>query len=334
MIIAHRGASGYRPEHTRVAYDLALELGADAIEPDVVPSKDGVLVIRHENDITGTTDVAEHEEFADRRTTKTVDGVEITGWFIEDFTWDELQTLRVKERMPRLRRANTKWDGTQKLMRLSDLFRTIDRWQRILSRKISAVVEIKHPRFFTELGYDIPTLLQNELSRAGWGDGDGRRLIFESFELQVLRDIAAAEMPGQRVLLIESEGRPADAGWRNTPDKKSTWFMSNAGLREVKDDVHAVSVRKEYALRNRGRFGSTKPASLIRRAAKQGLGVYVWTLRAENFYLIPSFMSGLPTRWGNWFDEFRALCESGVIGVFTDFPDLACAARNAARKRR
>src|SRR3954454_16332942 len=105
LVIGHRGAPGYRPEHSRSSYDLALAMGADAVEPDVVVSRDGVLVVRHENEISGSTDVADRLEFARRRTTKTIDGVEVSGWFVEDFTWDELSTLRCRERLPQLRPA-------------------------------------------------------------------------------------------------------------------------------------------------------------------------------------------------------------------------------------
>ena len=121
LVIGHRGAPGYRPEHSRSSYDLALAMGVDAVEPDIVVSKDGVLVVRHENEISGTTDVADRPEFADRRTTKTVDGAELTGWFTEDFTWDELATLRCRERLPQLRPASASFDDEQPVLRLRDV---------------------------------------------------------------------------------------------------------------------------------------------------------------------------------------------------------------------
>ena len=121
LVIGHRGAPGYRPEHSRSSYDLALEMGVDAVEPDIVVSKDGVLVVRHENEISATTDVADRPEFADRRTTKTVDGAAMTGWFTEDFTWDELATLRCRERLPKIRPASASFDDQQPVLRLTDV---------------------------------------------------------------------------------------------------------------------------------------------------------------------------------------------------------------------
>src|SRR5690554_3553572 len=122
LVIAHRGASGYRPEHTRSAYELAIAMGADAVEPDIVPTRDGVLVLRHENEISGTTDVGSRPEFASRKTTKTIDGKKLTGWFTEDFTWHELARLRSRERLPKIRVSNTSFDGLDGVLRLRDLF--------------------------------------------------------------------------------------------------------------------------------------------------------------------------------------------------------------------
>ncbi|HXR44580.1 MAG TPA: glycerophosphodiester phosphodiesterase family protein, partial [Pseudolysinimonas sp.] len=144
QVIGHRGASGYRPEHSRSAYELAIALGADAVEPDIVATRDGELVLRHENDISGTTDVARHPEFAARRTTKTVDGASITGWFTEDFTWDELSTLRVVERLPALRPHSASFDGLQPMLRLRDLLTILDD----ATRAVDLVAEIKHPSYF------------------------------------------------------------------------------------------------------------------------------------------------------------------------------------------
>src|SRR3954452_14409248 len=156
MIIGHRGAPGYRPEHTRGSYELALQLGADALEPDIVATKDGVLVLRHENEISGTTDVADHPEFADRRTTKEVDGVAATGWFTEDFTWDELSTLRARERIPALRQASSTFDGHYPLLRLRDLLEVVersggagrDRPARDGAGSGGLVAELKHATYF------------------------------------------------------------------------------------------------------------------------------------------------------------------------------------------
>ena len=179
LVIAHRGASGYRPEHTLAAYELAIDLGADAIEPDIVASKDGVLVLRHENDISATTDVADHPEFAGRRTTKTIDGVKRTGWFTEDFDWAELHTLGARERLPKIRKGNVAYAG-QGILRLADLIGVLDG----ADRAVGMVAELKHASYFDAIGLPLDRLLADELAAAGWA-GDPR-LTIESFEPTVL----------------------------------------------------------------------------------------------------------------------------------------------------
>src|SRR5690606_870568 len=154
LVIAHRGASGYRPEHSRAAYELAVAMGADAVEPDIVPTRDGALVLRHENEISGTTAVAEHPAFASRRATKTIDAVALTGWFTEDVTWAELSTLRVHERLPKLRGASTTFDGADGILRLSDLLGLLD----AAGRKVGLVAEIKHAAYFDSIGLPLDEL--------------------------------------------------------------------------------------------------------------------------------------------------------------------------------
>src|SRR3954468_15754420 len=148
LVIGHRGASGHRPEHTRAAYELAFQLGADAVEPDLVATKDGVLVLRHENEISGTTDVAERAEFADRRTTKEIDGSALTGWFTEDFTWTELSTLRARERLGAIRQTNATFDGRYPLLRMRDLFELVDHASDDAARLLGIVAELKHATYF------------------------------------------------------------------------------------------------------------------------------------------------------------------------------------------
>jgi len=176
LIIGHRGASGYRPEHTRAAYELAFRLGADAVEPDIVATRDGVLVLRHENEISGTTDVASRPEFADRRANKLIDGARLTGWFTEDFTWAELSTLRAVERLPQVRQASATFDGLEPILRLSDLLGIIDdasgQRQRIM------VAELKHATYFESIGLPLDELFASEVS--GWASDEN--LIVECFE--------------------------------------------------------------------------------------------------------------------------------------------------------
>ncbi|KAA9157137.1 glycerophosphodiester phosphodiesterase, partial [Microbacterium lushaniae] len=172
LVIGHRGAPGYRPEHSRSSYDLALAMGVDAVEPDIVVSRDGVLVVRHENEIGSTTDVAEHPEFADRRTSKTIDGERLTGWFTEDFTWDELATLRCRERLPKIRPASASFDGTQPVLRLRDVLDLVRAGSLEQGREIGVVLEIKHATYFEALGFDVVDLIAAELDAAGWAGGE------------------------------------------------------------------------------------------------------------------------------------------------------------------
>src|SRR5689334_13838056 len=165
-VFAHRGASGYRPEHTLAAYALAIQLGADYIEPDLVSTKDGLLVARHENEIGGTTDVAQHPEFADRRTTRTIDGRAVTGWFTEDFTLDELRTLRAKERLPQVRPGNTRYDGRFEVPTFDEVLRLAKDESRRTGRTIGVAPETKHPTYFDSIGLSLEEPLLRSLRAA------------------------------------------------------------------------------------------------------------------------------------------------------------------------
>ena len=209
LVIGHRGASGYRPEHTRSAYELAFALGADAVEPDIVATRDGVLVLRHENEISGTTDVAARHEFAGRRTTREVDGVALTGWFTEDFTWAELSTLRARERLGGVRQASASFDGRYPVIRLRELFALIDTAADEQRRLIRMVAEFKHGAHFEALGLPLDELFAAELDAAGWGTGD-ERLVMEAFEPTLLDRLAARGIRGKRVMLVEGAGAPWD----------------------------------------------------------------------------------------------------------------------------
>lgn len=233
IVIAHRGASGYRPEHTRSAYLLAIEQGADAVEPDLVSTSDGVLVIRHENEISGTTDVSSHPEFADRRTTKAIEGVSLTGWFTEDFTWEELSTLHARERLPRLRKANRAFDGHDGILRFSDLLELLDAAPPTpeTGRPVGLVAEIKHASYFESIELPLDELFAAELARAGWG-GPGvaqdARLTVESFETGVLGKIRDRGIRARYVFLLEASGAPADH-----PERPYADYLTSEGLAEL-----------------------------------------------------------------------------------------------------
>ena len=186
IVIGHRGASGYRPEHTLAAYRLAIRLGADYVEPDLVSTKDGVLVARHENEISGTTDVADHPEFADRRTTKTIDGRPVTGWFTEDFTLAELKTLRAKERLPQVRPDNTRYDGRFEIPTLNEVLDLVKQESHREGRKIGVYPETKHPTYFDSIGLSLEEPLVRTLRRHGL-DQRTSKVFIQSFETANLK---------------------------------------------------------------------------------------------------------------------------------------------------
>ena len=331
IVIGHRGASGYRPEHTRSAFNLAFALGADDVEPDLVATRDGVLVIRHENEISGTTDVATHTEFAARRAEKLVDGKPITGWFTEDFTWEELSTLRARERVPALRQSNTTFDDQQPILRLRDLFDLVDAAAEQADRTLGIVAEIKHATYFAGLGLPLPELFAAEVSAAGWNTD---RLTVESFEPSVLAQVRAQGVRGKRIFLLEDEGHPVDqlaeygAGALSYADYLTTDGL--ASLAAGPDRVDGISVPKSLILETDAAGEVIGASALVDAAHAAGLEIYSWTLRPENKFLAKTFRSG--TRkgdFGHWQSEFRVILGSGIDGVFADHPDLAVHVRDS-----
>ena len=329
LVIGHRGAPGYRPEHTEAAYRLAFELGADAVEPDIVATSDGVLVVRHENEISGTTDVASHPEFADRRTTKIVDGQKLTGWFTEDFTWAELATLRARERLAKTRPDSAAYDGEFPILRLRDVLRIIDEEAERTGRPLGVVVEIKHAAYFAGIGLPLDRLLREELAATGW-DARPDRLVIESFELGVLDDLREADVAGRLVFLLERIGSPADEPVGRAPKRSYGWYKSDEGLDLLAGRVDGISVAKGDLLKLNALGRAVGPTSLIRRAHERGLSVFTWTLRPENRYLNLRFHSSLrPAEWGDWQSEFAIIVGEGIDGIFVDHPDLGVSAVEA-----
>lgn len=256
VVIAHRGASGHRPEHTLAAYELAARMGADYLEPDVVSTADGVLVCRHENDISGTTDIAEHPEFADRRTTRLIDGQEVTGWFTEDLTLAELRTLRAVERLPRLRAANRAHDGAFPVPTLAELLRLRSELARELARPIGVYVETKHPTYFAQAGLALEEPLAADLRAAGLGDVTADEEFplvylqcFEHGSLHRLRHELGLGAP--RVLLVQDPGPEL-----LTPD----------GLRDLAGRVEGLGPDKSLVLGWPGRSDAPQPARWVARA--------------------------------------------------------------------
>jgi len=321
LIIGHRGAPGYRPEHSLASYELALDLGVDAVEPDVVFTKDGVAVIRHENEIGSTTDVADHPEFASRRTTKRVDGSDHTGWFVEDFTWEELAALRCRERLPKLRTRSADFDDRYPILRLRTLLDLVATAGDREGRAIGVVLEIKHATYFASLGYDVAALLTAELRSAGWDSGV-RPLVIESFEQHILQRMRDRGIRAHFIYLLEAEGSAHDLLAAQGPDAPTyAEQLTGAGLDRLAREVDGISLDKRLILDDpRGDDG------VVAEAHRRGLDVYTWTCRPENAFLSPSFRRGTTdAAFGDWEGEWRRIADAGVDGVFVDHPDLGVA---------
>jgi glycerophosphoryl diester phosphodiesterase len=332
LVIGHRGASGYRPEHTREAYELAFALGADAVEPDIVASRDGVLVLRHENEISRTTDVATRSEFADRRTTKVIDSVTHTGWFCEDFTWAELSTLRAVEPLPAVRQLSATFDGVSPLLRLRDLLPIVDAASERAGRPLQLVAEIKHASYSASIGLPLDELFAAEIG--GWASK--HRLVVEAFEQSLLHGIRDRGVPARYIYLAEASGSPADLVAQH--GKKALSYaahLTDAGLARLAREVDGISVSKKLLLATDAAGKVTGPTDLVTRAHAAGLAAYTWTLRAENKYLAKHFRHGFRTGdYGRWREEFDVIFASGVDGVFADQPDLVLAALEERRPER
>ena len=325
-VFAHRGASGYRPEHTLAAYELAIKLGADYIEPDLVSTKDGVLVARHENEISGTTDVADHPEFAARRTTRTIDGVPISGWFTEDFTLRELRTLRAKERLPGVRPGNTRYDGRFQVPTFDEVLALVKRESRQRGRTIGVAPETKHPTYFRSIGLPLERPLLRSLRAAGL-DRRGAKVVIQSFETTNLRRLdRQTDVP--LVQLTSATGAPYDLVAQGDP---RTWadIMSARGLRTVATYADWVGPEKNSVIPRDAAGFLTTPSSVVEDAHRAGLKVVVYTFRDENQFLPADFRIGTdPNGKGDVFGEMRTFFEAGVDGIFADYPDTGDAARD------
>ncbi|MCR2814079.1 glycerophosphodiester phosphodiesterase [Microbacterium sp. zg.Y1090] len=327
LVIGHRGAPGYRPEHSRSSYALALELGVDAVEPDVVVSRDGVLIVRHENEIGGTTDVADRPEYAARRTTKSVDGERLTGWFAEDFTAEELTGLRCRERLPALRPASASFDDTQPVLTLRDVLDLVRAASEDQGREIGVVLEVKHATYMSALGWDLAELIAGELQAAGWAEGR-LPLIVESFEPTALAQLRATGIRARYVLLFEATGSPFDlvvASGRAAPTYRD--LSSSAGLEGLRGEVDGISVDKRMILDPDRRDRPPGAPTLVADARSRGLTVFTWTARPENAFLARRHRGpGGKAAWGDYEAEWRELVDAGVDGVFVDHPDLGVSA--------
>lgn len=325
-VFAHRGASGYRPEHTLAAYALAIRMGADYIEPDLVSTKDGVLVARHENEISGTTDVADHPEFAQRKTTKTVDGRPISGWFTEDFTLQELKTLRAKERLPAVRPGNTRYDGRYDIPTFDEVLALATSESRRRGRAIGVAPETKHPTYFQSIGLPLERPLLRSLTKAGLNTKHAK-VVIQSFETSNLRSLAQ-RTPVSLVQLTSASGAPYDLVTVGDPRTYAD-LMSPAGLRDVATYADWLGPEKSSIIPRDAQGFLKAPTSVVQDAHRAGLKVVAYTFRDENQFLPADFRDGTdPNAKGDIFGELNAYFATGLDGIFADYPDSADAARD------
>ncbi|MFH0518164.1 glycerophosphodiester phosphodiesterase family protein [Streptomyces sp. M41] len=314
VVIGHRGAAGWRPEHTAVSYTYAVQTGADWIEPDLVPTKDHVLVVRHENEISQTTDVASHPEFTDRRTTKTVDGRSVTGWFTEDFTLAELKTLRAVERLPLVRNRNTVFDGREEVLTFQEVVDLARRLSKEYGRTIAVFPETKHPTYFRSIGLPLEPKLASVIRRNRLR---ARECVVQSFEPTSLKRIAAERLRVPLWQALGTTGGPYDLVSAGDPTTYKD-MMAPAGLTRIAEYADWIGPDKS----------SVAATSLVADAHAAGLRIGPYTFRAENQFLPAHLRRGTgPNDFGDAFAEYALYYRLGVDAVVTDFPDLAVMAR-------
>ena len=325
VVIAHRGASGERPEHTLLAYGLAVEQGCDFIEPDLVVTKDGHLVVRHENEIGGTTDVASHPEFAARKATKTIDGESLTGWFTEDFTLAEIKSLRACERLPQLRPASAAFDGQAQVLTFDEVVAFARAESKRVGRTIGVYPEMKHPAYFASIGLPIEGRMVEALKRNDLNSKTAPVFV-QCFEVGPLKTLRL-KTPARLVLLVAGEGGPADL-----PNVRYADLVTPEGLKGVAAYADGLGPEKTMIV-PQDKQTLLPATALVKDAHAAGLVVHPWTVRAENYFLPATLRRGdagaadyLAQR-GDVTAVLKALYAAGVDGVFSDFPGLAVAAR-------
>jgi glycerophosphoryl diester phosphodiesterase len=329
-VVAHRGASALRPEHTLASYQQAIDDGADIIEPDLVSTSDGVLVARHENDISGTSDVANHPEFASRKATKMIDGVAITGWFTEDFTLAEIKTLRAKERIPANRPANAAYDGQFEIPTFEEVIALAQQQSEKTGRVIGLYPETKHPTYFQSIGLALEQRLVDQLVASGYRGKDAAVFI-QSFEVANLKQLRTMT----RMRLVQLIDSPENAPYDFTAagnDRSYADLITPAGLKEVASYADVVSAYKAIVIARTAGDELGQPTAFVADAHAAGLTVHAWTFRPENPFLPASLRApdvNSPSQRGNLVAEITAYLDAGLDGFFTDDPAAGRAAVTA-----
>ncbi len=326
LVIAHRGASGYLPEHTLAAYALAVFQGADYIEPDLVMTRDGQIVARHDNELGLTTDVSQRPEFADRKRTQQVDGVTLTGWFSEDFTLAELKTLRAIERIPDIRPGNARVDGSLEIPTLQEIIDLVKTLQLSQGRRIGLYPETKHPTHFQQLGLAMEKPLVRILTRNGY-IGRQAPVYIQSFEVDNLKTLS--RLTQLRLVQLFSSGQPYDQQVRGS---KLTYaqMATPAGLKDISRYAAGVGPEKSYIIPRDANGNLGTPTGFVAAAHAAGLKVHPYTFRAENAFLPASLRSSDKRHErGDSEAEIRAFLDAGIDGLFIDQPDIAVRLRNA-----
>ncbi len=357
LVIGHRGAAGYLPDHTLQGYELAIKLGADYIEPDLVATKDGYLIARHEPNITSTTDVRSHPEFADRETTKVVDGVAETGFFASDFTLAEIKTLGAVQ--PLVERPQ-QFNGRFEIPTFSEVIHLAKRWSKRLHRTIGVYPETKHPTYHANLGLPLEHRLVKVLRREGWNNRRAPVFIqsFEQSNLKLLNRLTPVRLvqlvdandvdPDGTITYAPPFDRPYDWTVSGDPELQSRtfgFFATDEGLEEISTYADGIGPWKPYIVSSRaivvkpdGTVADANgddlvnetdrvllpPTDLVERAHDHGLLIHTWTFRNEQRRLASDFE-------GNPVNEYLLFYELGVDGVFSDFADTAFASRELFR---
>ncbi|MCQ4679817.1 glycerophosphodiester phosphodiesterase [Ralstonia pseudosolanacearum] len=325
QVIGHRGAPASRPEHTLASYQKAIDDGADIIEPDLVATQDGVLVARHENEISGTTNVADLPQFAGRRATKTIDGQSVSGWFTEDFTLAELKTLRARERIPDIRPDNTAYNDQFDIPTLAEIIALARDQSALRGRNIGLYPETKHPTYFQSIGLPLEDRLIAALRQDDF-TASRTTVHIQSFEvanLKSIRNRIGGSQPNWKLvqLLGTATQRPYDFTVANDARTYAD-LMTDQGLRDIAAYANGVGPDKNSVIALDANGALTDPSDLIRNAHSAGLVVHPYTFRPENIFLPAALRSGADNarNVSGSIQEIQAFLRAGVDGFFTDDP--------------